>query len=289
MNTITLHAHAKINLTLDILGRRADGYHDLSMVMQSVSLYDVLTVSKRSNGFVLHCAHPDMPREGSLVHRAFAAFFAETGLNGGAECTLECRIPMQAGLGGGSADAAAMLIALNTLYDSPLTEEMLCRIGRTLGADVPFCVMGGTRLAEGIGEQLQPLPAPPPCGIVLIKPPVGASTVEQFARADRIPNLPHPSAARMIQALRDRSLPAVAAALGNSFEAVIGLSEVAHCRQILQTLGACGACMSGSGSTVYGIFPTWTQAQAAAAQALQLLPDCFVCACTPVSVGCAMQ
>ena len=220
MKTITLHANAKINLTLDILGKRADGYHDLSMVMQSVTLHDVLTAEKREHGILLHCDHPDMPRENSLVHRAAAAFFAETSILGGVAFTLTCYVPMQAGLGGGSADAAAALVALNLLYDTPLSADALCRIGRTIGADVPFCVAGGTRLAEGIGERLQALNAPPPCGLVLIKPPVGASTAEQFARADTFDALPHPSAQRMAHALHSGSLNAIANALGNSFEAV---------------------------------------------------------------------
>lgn len=286
MNTVTLRANAKINLTLDILRRRPDGYHDLSMVMQSVSLYDRLTAQRQDQGITLACDAPGMPTDGNtLMHRAAAAFFAETGLTGGVHFTLDCRIPMQAGLGGGSADAAATLIALNRLYDARLSESDLCRLGKSLGADVPFCLVGGTRLAEGIGECLRPLPAPPACTIVLIKPEAGASTAEQFARADVLSDLPHPSAARMAEALASGSLFRVADALGNSFEAVIDLPEVALCRRTLLELGAVGACMTGSGSTVFGLFEQENTARLAAEAARSTLKNCRVFVCHPVTTG----
>jgi 4-diphosphocytidyl-2-C-methyl-D-erythritol kinase len=286
MNTVTLRANAKINLMLDIVGRRPDGYHDLIMVMQSVSLYDLLTAERTDEpGVWLECDHPGMPADNSLVHKAARAFFAHTGISGGVKFKLQCRIPMQAGLGGGSADAAAALTALNLLYDAGLDEDTLCALGLKLGADVPFCVVGGTRLAKGVGERLQPLPAPPECGIVLVKPAVGASTAAQFARADAVPDLPHPSADAMTGALQHGDLTAVCAALGNSFESVIGLDEIPQCRQVLLEAGAIGARMTGSGSTVFGIFPSEEAAQAAAPLIQAALPDCGVFPCRPAAQG----
>lgn len=286
MNTVTLRANAKINLMLDIVGRRPDGYHDLIMVMQSVSLHDLLTAERTDEpGVWLECDHPGMPADNSLVHKAARAFFAHTGINGGVRFKLSCRVPMQAGLGGGSADAAAALIALNLLYDAGLDEDTLCSIGLKLGADVPFCVAGGTRLAKGVGERLQPLPAPPACGIVLVKPAVGASTAEQFARADSVADLPHPDAGCMIDALHNGDLHALCAALGNSFEAVIGLPEIEQCRQVLLNAGAIGARMTGSGSTVFGIFADEAAAQQAAALVQAALPDCGVFPCRPAAQG----
>ncbi len=286
MNTVTLRANAKINLMLDIVGRRPDGYHDLIMVMQSVSLYDLLTAERTdAPGVWLECSDPGMPADNSLVHKAARAFFAHTGISGGVKFNLQCRIPMQAGLGGGSADAAAALTALNLLYDAGLDEDTLCEMGLKLGADVPFCVAGGTRLAKGVGERLAALPAPPECGIVLVKPAVGASTAEQFARADAVPDLPHPSSDAMVQALQNGDLTAMCAALGNSFEAVIGLPEIEQCRRVLLDAGAIGARMTGSGSTVFGIFPSEAAAIAAAPAIQAMLPDCGVFPCRPAAQG----
>lgn len=286
MNTVTLRANAKINLMLDIVGRRPDGYHDLIMVMQSVTLHDLLTAERTDQpGVWLECDHPGMPTDNSLVHKAARAFFAHTGITGGVRFKLQCRVPMQAGLGGGSADAAAALTALNLLYDAKLDEDTLCAMGLKLGADVPFCVVGGTRLAKGVGEKLQPLPAPPACGLVLVKPTVGASTAEQFARADSVPDLPHPSADTLITALENNDLHGVCAALGNSFEAVIGLPEIEQCRQALLEAGAIGARMTGSGSTVFGIFADEATAQRAAAVVQAKLPEYGVFPCRPAAQG----
>ena len=281
---ITVYAYAKINLMLDICGRLPNGYHDLSMVMQSVSLCDVLT-AETASAVELFCANPEMPTgEKSLVRRAANAFFDATGRTGGVRFTIDSRIPMQAGLGGGSADCAAALRALDTLYKTHLTDAELCAIGVKLGADVPFCLCGGTQFAQGIGERLRPLTPLSDGAILLIKPPVGASTAEQFARSDAIA-VPHPSADRMMDAL-DRGLPAVADALGNSFEAVIGLPEIPVRKAALMRFGARGACMTGSGSTVFGLFDTEADAQSAADRCCDTFPTDFIAVCRPESVGC---
>lgn len=290
MDRITVRAYAKINLTLDIRKRLPNGYHDLSMVMQSVSLHDTLTAERTGASTVIFCARPDVPTgEKSLIRRAADAFFAVSGCTGGVCFTLDSRIPMQAGLGGGSADCAAALHALNRLYGTGLTPEQLCAIGVRLGADVPFCLCGGTRLAEGIGERLHPLPPMPDCVLLLVKPPAGASTADQFARADTVNDLPHPDAHRMIAAIESGSRNAVAAALGNSFEAVIGLPEITQCKALLKQCGALGSCMSGSGSTVFGLFPDEAAAQRAQAHIRTVRPDDFTAVCRPVTAGCAFD
>lgn len=290
MNEIKVRAYAKLNLTLDILGRRADGYHDLATVMQSVSLHDTLKAERTVNpGVAVYTSRPDVPsNEKSLIRRAANAFFARTGISDGVRLMLESRIPMQAGLGGGSADAAAALTALNRLFGAGLSAAQLAELGLTLGADVPFCLVGGTQLAEGVGERLHPLPPLPDCYLVLLKPEAGAATAEQYARADALPCLPHPSARRMEQALAHGELREIAGSLGNSFEAVIGLRCVAQCREFLCAHSALGACMTGSGSTVFGLFNDERAAREAAAQAMTALPGAQVFVSRPVGAGCAV-
>ena len=168
MRTITERAPAKLNLTLDILRKRPDGYHDLQMVMQTVSLYDTVTVQEREGGLCLVSTSFQLPEGKTMEQRAAEAFFAALGRPvPGLEIRLEKQIPAYAGMGGGSADVAALLRALRTLYAPDLTDDVLERIGLTVGSDVPFCIRGGTMLAEGRGEKLTPLPALPPCCILI--------------------------------------------------------------------------------------------------------------------------
>lgn len=276
--SITINAYAKINLTLDITGKRADGYHLLRMVMQSVSLCDKLTLTQGEPGIHVHCSRGDVVCDKSnTVHKAAAAFFAYSGVKPNVAIALEKKIPSQAGLGGGSADAAAVLVALNQMFQTNYSNELLCSIGLQVGADVPFCVVGGTALAEGIGEKLTVLPAIPPCFIVICKPPVGVDTKKAYALADAAPKTGSAYSTEVLGAIKAADLPAIAANLGNEFERVMHLDEVARIKNEMKLMGALGACMTGSGSAVYGLFDDLSKAIAGKDMLAQQYSDVFLC------------
>ena len=270
MATLLLPAYAKLNLTLDVLGRREDGYHDLRMVMQAVSLGDTVTVSETAGGFAL-LTEGFTPPAGkiTLEQRAAEAFFARLGRPvPGLEVRLVKRVPAYAGLGGGSADAAAVLRSLRALYAPELPRQTLEEIGLSVGSDVPFCVRGGTCLAEGRGELLSDLPPLPECAIVLCKPDFGLPTPALFARADGAALTHRPYTAAMTADLGRGDLAAAAACLGNVFEEVLTEEEAEQIRYIREALGrngALGAAMSGSGPTVFGLFDDPSKAAGAAA------------------------
>jgi 4-diphosphocytidyl-2C-methyl-D-erythritol kinase len=270
-------AYAKINLTLDIAGKKTDGYHLLRMVMQSVSLCDRLTLTQGAPGIRLRCGRADVPcDESNTVYKAAAAFFAYSGKLSCIDITIEKNIPSQAGLGGGSADAAAALHALNALYHTGYSVETLCKIGLQAGADVPFCVLGGTALAEGIGERLTALPPLPHCFLVICKPPVGVNTKRAYALADSL-RVAGMNTEPMLEAIRSGSLSAAASALGNDFERVVRLKDVESIKQVLCLAGALGACMTGSGSAVYGIFEEKSAAAACKAELAEEYAEVFLC------------
>ena len=270
--TLTLSAPAKLNLSLDILRRREDGYHDLRMVMQSVSLRDTVTIREKEGGFSLQ-AGGDFLRPGvpSMEERAAEQFFAALSRPVPGLCvTLDKRIPAYAGMGGGSADVAAVLHGLRRLYCPQMPLAELEQIGLSIGSDVPFCIRGGTALAEGRGERLRDLPPLPPCHIVICKPPFGIPTPALFARV-RVEALGRrPDTDGMVSALEQGDLAGVAARLCNVFEEVLPpeYGAVHTLKEQLLELGALNAAMSGSGPTVFGLFSS-AQAAAQAAAALE--------------------
>ena len=245
-------AYAKINLSLDITGKRADGYHFLETVMQSVSLHDSVFVEK-AREITVDCPGVPVTPEENIACKAARAFFAAAGKHGGCRIVIEKNIPMQAGMGGGSADAAAVLRALNLLYETDYSFEKIREIGLQAGADVPFCIEGGTQLARGIGEILSPLPFLPSCGILIGKPREGVSTKEAYAAADLLP-FGAGRTERMCQALKTGCLQKVAAAAANIFDEVLCLPEKDRIKAIMRENGALCACMTGSGSAVFGLF-----------------------------------
>ncbi len=243
-------AYAKINLTLAITGIREDGYHTLHTVMQQVSLHDELTVEK-GDTLVFTCSDPALENEKNLCVKGAKTFFARTGITAGATIHLEKSLPMGAGMGGGSGDCAAVLTALNQLYGSPLTEEELLALGATLGADVPFCIKGGKCLCTGIGEILTPLPKGETLYLVVAKGEAGLSTPEMYRLADAAKeHWSHPE--------REGRY--------NDFEPVAEavLPEITYLKRRLLELGASFSMMTGSGSAVFGIFPTEEAARPAA-------------------------
>ena len=264
----TLTAPAKVNLALDILGARSDGYHDMKMVMQTISLCDTVSVEETASGFELRTDGDFIPAgKKTLEQRAAEAFFEAAGLPvPGLRVTLEKVTPAYAGLGGGSADVAALLRILRDNYAPEMSTEELERIGFTVGSDMPFCVRGGTALAEGRGEVLTDLPPLPDCWFVLCKPDFGIPTPSLFALVDGGELTCRPDIGGMGLALESGDLAGVAARLGNVFEEVLPeeYHEVFTIKNRLMELGALNAAMSGSGPTVFGIFSEQETAKRAA-------------------------
>ena len=265
MAGITCKAFAKINLHLDVTGIRDDGFHSVSTVMQSVSLYDEVYVSlSDTEGFTLSCDVSGVPLDDkNLSARAFIAYKAATNMPHGAHISIKKRIPMAAGLAGGSADAAATLLALNELCKNPLALSELCEIGASLGADVPFCIVGGTAFADGKGEVLHPFPSMPKCTIIIACGGEGVSTPEAYRMLDRIYNNfssseDHAPAdiTTLYKAASSEDVYAVAKNLYNVFEApILSVRPIAaKLKSTMLECGAIGAMMSGSGPSVFGVF-----------------------------------
>ncbi|MBQ5951099.1 MAG: 4-(cytidine 5'-diphospho)-2-C-methyl-D-erythritol kinase [Lachnospiraceae bacterium] len=294
---VTLSAHAKINLVLDVVRRREDGYHELRMVNQKLELADAVTLEKIPEGIELSCSDPSLPcGPENLAWRAAEAFFARFGISGGVKIRLEKRIPAGAGLAGGSSDAAAVLRGLGRLYPAENGADLFAREGAgapvaypswmwRLGADIPFCFAGcSAALTEGIGEKITALPGLAHGCIVMAKPEISISTRAVFEAVDAQEDPVHPDADAAAEALRCGDAAGVCAHFGNSLAAVTKawVPEVARLEEILMRCGALGAQMSGSGPTVFGVFENEADAQRAleAVRESGLAP--FACVTRPV-------
>lgn len=267
MDKLLLNSHAKINLTLDVLGRRADGYHDVRMIMAQCGLCDSVLLEKSAAGIATRTNLGYLPCDGrNTAYKAARLFFDHTGVAGGVDITLKKRIPVSAGLAGGSGNAAAVLTGLNRLYGAGLPQSDLLRLGAAVGADVPYCILGGTMLAEGIGEQLTPLPPLPRTPIVVVRPNLRISTAQVYERIDSAALPPNPDTDAAIGALQRRDVAGVAAHMFNVMEAVTAADNpiVGRIKKKLVSRGALGAVMSGSGSAVFGLFADYKTAKAAA-------------------------
>ena len=282
MRSLTLPAPAKLNLTLDILGSRSDGYHEMRMVMQSVSLADRVTLELGPAGGVrADSGLGFLPKDRkNLAVSAALAFYEALGQEPpGLRITLEKNIPVCAGTAGGSSDAAAVLRGLNELSGAGLSPETLAEIGARVGSDVPYCVLGGTMLAEGRGEVLTPLPSLPACSIVLCKPAFSISTPVLFQAWDRQKRRLRPDTDGLITALDAGDLPGIAQRVYNVFEAVLTANqrrEIDRIKNALIQSGALGAAMTGSGPTVFGIFDREDLAKAAADQLAEQYSEVFL-------------
>ncbi len=270
MKQVTQRAYAKINIGLDVLRRREDGYHEVKMIMQTVDIYDDLVFEKYAGeGIILGTKddNGELPLDrDNLIYRAAELFLKEKEITEGVRITLTKRIPIAAGMAGGSSDAAAALRGLNELFDAGCTAEELQRLGVRLGADIPYCIVGGTMLSEGIGEILSPLPPPPECFLVVAKPAVSVSTkfVYENLHAERLAT--HPDIDGMAAALKAGDLEGITKRMGNVLETVTirEYPVIEQIKRLLCTQGAHNALMSGSGPTVFGIFTEKEKAERAA-------------------------
>ena len=264
-----VRAGAKLNLTLDVLGKRPDGYHDLRMLMQSVALADVLRLERTGGQEVRARSNlPFLPSgEKNLAVQAALRFYEALGReSGGLEITLEKHVPVCAGMGGGSSDAAAVLRALNELEGYPFSPQALAGVGERVGSDVPYCVLGGTALAQGRGEVLTPLPALPRCWVVVCKPDFPISTPALFARIDTVRLRRRPDTAGAMAALEAGDLGGVARRLYNVFEDALPDRQQGRVAAIKGTLiqcGALGASMTGTGPATFGLFDDEAAARSA--------------------------
>ena len=281
MVTLCEKAYAKLNLTLDVLGRREDGFHDLRSVMQTISLYDTITMDlETGEPWNLICDREDIPcDERNLAWKAAKLFCESQGVNpGGLTIRIEKQIPSGAGMGGGSADAAAVLRMLNSYYGDPLSIVQLADLSAKIGSDIPFCVMGGTVMCEGRGEIMRRLNNCPDCVILGCKPEFSVSTPVLFRKIDSVDIMAHPDNEAMERAIEAGDIDAVAREIYNVFDPVVSEDhpEIAHIKNICVSHGALAAQMTGSGSVVFAIMPDLKSAEEAGEELKRAYSQVFV-------------
>lgn len=281
---LTLRAYAKINLLLDIAERLPNGFHALHMIMQSVGLYDEVTLRRGERA--IECDDPAVPTdERNIAWKAADAFAAATGVDcADTRIILKKHIPSAAGLAGGSADGAAVLAGMNRLYGTNLDTDALCRIGAAVGADVPFCLKGGTRLALNIGDLLAPLPPLENVTFVLAKPARGVSTKEAYTAFDEARDITHVPLSALLFDAAQGSWDRVFRRACNTFEQLVEVPERVPIKTVMRRNGSTFSMMSGSGPTVFGVFATRAQAEACAQELRAIVPNVFVCDPVPCGV-----
>ena len=281
MDSITVKAPAKLNLALDVCGVREDGYHILKMIMQAIDLCDYVTVTKNQTGAMsVTCKRPDVPLDQTnIACRCADAFFKETEMeNPGIEIAIKKEIPSKAGLGGGRADGAATLVALNELFQAGLTKEELCDIAVDCGADIPFCIMGGTMLAEGVGDIFTPLPnLPEDCWFVVAKPPEGISTAEAYKAYDQHKPKKHPDVDQLVAEIVSGNLEQLGTSMQNVLEDAVKAPFVQQIKEQMLEAGALGSMMTGSGSAVFGLFDSKRKASRCLNQLEDDMEAIFLC------------
>ena len=258
MDKIIVSAPAKINLVLDIVGKRDDGYHELSTVMQMTDLNDSLILEKRHEpGVRLRTSLPSLPNDsGNIAFRAAELMRSAFGIKEGVSIDITKRIPVAAGMAGGSTDAAAVLIGMNRLFELSISTEQLMEFGGALGADVPFCVLKKTALLGGRGDKAEIIPPLPKCSILVAKPGIQISTAHVYAEYDRLKDIKHPDPIGLALAMREGDFAGIAAKLGNVLEYVTAAEYpvINDLKAKMKELGAAGTLMTGSGPTVFGLF-----------------------------------
>ena len=267
MDNISLKALAKINLGLDVVRRRDDGYHEVRMIMQTINLFDRLEIKKiKEPAIKIHTNLFFLPvNENNLVYKAAKLLIDEFGIQEGVSVGLTKKIPVAAGMAGGSTDAAAMLFGMNRLFGLGLSKKQLMERGVKIGADVPYCIMRGTALAEGIGDKLSPLPAMVKCPVLIAKPQISVSTKFVYQNLKLDDKKVHPDIDRLIEDIRNKDLKAVSDHMGNVLESVTipNYPVISQIKEQMMDSGAVGSMMSGSGPTVFGLFDDSRTAQLA--------------------------
>lgn len=281
METVKLHSRAKINLTLDVSRLRPDGYHDIDSIAQVIDLSDELQASPADESEIaVRVEAGDAPADKSnLVCRAGEVFFAQTGIRGGVKFALKKRIPAQAGLGGGSGNAASAIAALNRLYSCELSRDDMCELAAKVGSDAALFIIGGTVRMRGRGDIVEPLPDAPILDIVVVKPSVGVSTAWAYAELDKSQRLPGNNSDAAEQAIRLCDKAALIASLSNDFDPIVStlVPEIAIAKRHLMDTGAEVAMLSGSGSAVFGVFKSNAAAREAASALSKNYVDVFAC------------
>ncbi len=285
---LVINAPAKINLFLDIIGKLDNGYHSLFMVMQAVGLSDRVTVEKaEESGILLICSEESLPTDKrNIAYKAALAFCNRANVEPKLKIHIEKNIPFEAGLAGGSADAAAVIVGLNQLFKTDFSQRELCEIGLEVGSDVPFCIVGGTCLSQNTGGVLSELKPLKDCTIVLAKPKAGVSTAEAYAAADST-HLYHPDSMRMLDACEKGDFEKICKYAGNVFEQVIEVVDRIEFKRIMRKHGAALCQMSGSGPTVFAIFENRENAQSCAEELKKLCPNVFIT--SPVNHGAQVE
>ena len=264
-----IKAYGKINLTLDVVGRRKDGYHLLDTVMQTISIWDELEIQhSRQPGVHLQCNKDSLPTDSkNTAFRAAKFFLEDRGLeNEGVYIFIKKHLPSRSGMGGGSADAAAVLRGLNEMYGTGLSADKLMELVAKVGADVPFCVVGGAARCTGVGADVEPIEPMPQCWLVVCKPPTGMSTPRAYSLLDQYPLSSTQATPRMLEAMAAGNLKRIGKGLANRFDETIRMAPVRALKRAMMDAGALGSMMTGSGSSVYGIFETEQRAREAMEQ-----------------------
>jgi 4-diphosphocytidyl-2-C-methyl-D-erythritol kinase len=259
-----LKAYAKINISLDVVGKREDGYHLLRMIMQNIELYDLIHVNRNKNGINISSNKPYIPTdERNLAYKAAKLFIDKYNIQGGADINIKKNIPVAAGLAGGSTDAAAVLKGMRDIYEINASDEELMELGLRIGADVPYCILGGTALCEGIGEKITPLKSFKNHILIVVKPPFGVSTKEVYQSLDISRIYKHPETDELIEAIETDNLNAVCGGMKNILENVTLRKHtiLKDIKNEMMRMGAVGAMMSGSGPTVFSFFDDMLRAQ----------------------------
>ncbi len=275
-DSVKVKAPAKLNLTLDILGTNEKGYHLMDMIMQAVSLYEDITLEKSAD-IMIKMIDSNVPvNKDNTAYKAAVQFFQHTGLLAGVNITIKKTVPVRAGMAGGSADAAGVLVGLNMLYNAKLNVAQLCEIGAKIGADVPFCIVGGTAHVTGIGEVITSAPPCPNCYITVCMPNMGVSTPYAFKRYDEIGTDKHPNTKAALSALQNANLGELCKNMHNAMQFS---SESEHNTVICDKLKECGALaalMTGSGAAVFGVFDSESKAQKAKNELMKIYKQCMV-------------
>lgn len=290
MIEVSVKAPAKLNLSLDIVGKRPDGYHDVAMVLQAISLYDTIKLSidkdDLTDKITLSCNDPLIPLdESNIVCKSVRQFYKFSDVK---PCNINIdinkTIPSQAGLAGGSTDGAATILALNYIFDTKYDIKTLAEIASRVGADVPFCLYGGTMLAKGTGTTLSKLPSIPKCFFVVVKPSVSVSTKEAYDACDSRPYKQFSFTNEVVKKICEKNVRAMSDVLYNEFEAVLNLEDINEVKKDLRKNKALGTSMSGSGSVVYGIFLEKKKAK----KCIEKLKDKYsnIYLCEPLKDGC---